>query len=211
MASQGNTVPLSPSKDPLTPPISSPLLTKHSPPNIHRIHVEQSKYPYHERRYLDPLEQAIPFFYTTHSFIAMWIILLPIVYVSIINPTTEETMTRTAVYIGLYIYFVIGSIIFPSGPFIRPHPVVWRLIFAVSLLYTFMLIILVIVPPMEARMLLAKIDPTLGKAIVLPLYAEDCSLTYANVMSKMDRFVVAHFMGWFVKGLLIRHRLFLWC
>eukprot|EP00485_Elphidium_margaritaceum_P008401 CAMPEP_0202693098 /NCGR_PEP_ID=MMETSP1385-20130828/7312_1 /ASSEMBLY_ACC=CAM_ASM_000861 /TAXON_ID=933848 /ORGANISM="Elphidium margaritaceum" /LENGTH=258 /DNA_ID=CAMNT_0049348737 /DNA_START=490 /DNA_END=1266 /DNA_ORIENTATION=+ len=27
----------------------------------------------------------------------------------------------------------------------------------------------------------------------------------------MDRFVIAHFIGWFVKGLLIRHRLMLWC
>ena len=120
-------------------------------------------------------------------------------------------MTSTAMYIGLYIYFVIGSMIFPSGPFIRPHPVLWRLVFAVSLLYTFLLIILIVLPPMEARLLLAKFDPALGKPIVLPLYAEDCSLTWTNVMSKMDRFVVAHFMGWFVKGLLVRHRLFLWC
>lgn len=120
-------------------------------------------------------------------------------------------MVRTAVYIGLFVYFVIGSMIFPSGPFIRPHPVIWRLIFGISLLYTFFLVILIVLPPMEARMLLAKIDPTLGKPIVLPLYAEDCSFTYDNVMSKMDRFVVAHFAGWFVKGLLIRHRLFLWC
>eukprot|EP00483_Globobulimina_turgida_P003479 UN03485 len=29
-------------------------------------------------------------------------------------------------------------------------------------------------------------------------------------MSKMDRFVFAHFVGWFAKGLLVRHRLMLW-
>lgn len=100
--------------------------------------------------------------------------------------------------------------ILPSGPFIRPHPLIWRLIFAASLLYTFALIILIILPPMDARMLLAKIDPTLGKPIILPIYAKDCGLTYDNVMQKMDRFVLAHFGGWFVKGLLVRHRLMLW-
>merc|ERR1719295_1849105 len=154
MASQGNTVPLSPSKDPLTPPISSPLLTKHSPPNIHRIHVEQSKYPYHERRYLDPLEQAIPFFHTTHSFLAMLAIAAPLTYFAVINPTTEETIFRDVMYMLLYVYFVIGAMIFPSGPFIRPHPVVWRLVFAISLLYTFILVILIVLPPMDARLLL---------------------------------------------------------
>ena len=64
---------------------------------------------------------------------------------------------------------------------------------------------------MNARMLLAQIDDSLGKPIVLPLYAEDCSITYSNVLDKMDRFVLAHFFGWFVKGLLFRHRLMLWC
>lgn len=122
-----------------------------------------------------------------------------------------ENSTETLVFVGLYCYFLIGSMIFPSGPFIRPHPLIWRLIFAVSLLYTFILIVLIVVPPMDARRLLAKVDPSLGRPIVLPLYAEDCSVTYANVLSKMDRFVVAHFLGWFVKGLLIRHRLLLWC
>ena len=118
---------------------------------------------------------------------------------------------RAIWYFGLYVYFVIGSMILPSGPFIRPHPLFWRLIFAASLLYVFILVVLIILPPMQARLLLAQVDSSLGKPIVLPLYAEDCALTKVNVMSKMDRFVIAHFAGWFVKGLLVRHRLMLWC
>eukprot|EP01083_Nonionella_stella_P089950 251261_1 len=166
---------------------------------------------YHERRYLDPLEQAIPFFYTTHSLISLILIIIPLIYVAIINPTTSENVTQVTVYYCLYVFFVLGCMIFPSGPFIRPHPVIWRLIFAFSLLYVLVLIILIIVPPMDARLLIAKwIDPSLGKPIVLPLYAEDCSLTYDNFMSKMDRFVFAHLVGWVVKGLLVRHRLMLW-
>ena len=47
-----------------------------------------NKFPYHERRYLDPLEQAIPFFYTTHSLFALGAILLPLIYIAIINPPT---------------------------------------------------------------------------------------------------------------------------
>jgi phosphatidylserine synthase 1 len=49
-----------------------------------------------------------------------------------------------------------------------------------------------------------------GLFFELPDYTKDCSLSYANIMEKMDRFVPAHFFGWAVKGLMIRHRLLLW-
>ena len=54
-----------------------------------------SKFPYHERRYLDPLEQAIPFFYTTHSLFALAAILVPLIYIAIINPPTYVKVQYT--------------------------------------------------------------------------------------------------------------------
>eukprot|EP01084_Bolivina_argentea_P299964 517114_1 len=190
-------------------PIGNGTIKAHATSNT-SIQTTSHKFPYHERRYLDPLEQAIPFFYTMHSMMAIALIVFPLIYIAVVDPPNSESVTRILVYFGLYVYFVIGGMIFPSGPFIRPHPLIWRLIFACSLLYLFILIILIILPPMDARMFLATIDPSLGKPIILPLYAEDCSITYDNIMNKMDRFVIAHFLGWFVKGLLIRHRLILW-
>ena len=38
------------------------------------------------------------------------------------------------------IFLLIGIIHMPDGPFIRPHPVLWRLVLCVSILYILMLI-----------------------------------------------------------------------
>lgn len=39
-------------------------------------------------------------------------------------------------------FVFIGVLQFSDGPFIRPHPVVWRLVLSVSILYLLLLIVL---------------------------------------------------------------------
>lgn len=114
--------------------------------------------------------------------------------------------------VSLYVFMIIGSMIFPSGPFIRPHPVFWRWIFGLSLIYSFFLIYLILLPLNNEREFFKKyIDDNLGKPIILKIYAENCNpLTLKKLYDAMDRFVIAHFVGWFMKALLLRHRLMLW-
>ena len=40
----------------------------------------------------------------------------------------------------IIIFLLIGIIHMPDGPFIRPHPVLWRLVLCISILYVLMLI-----------------------------------------------------------------------
>jgi len=114
--------------------------------------------------------------------------------------------------LSIYVFLLIGCMVFPAGPFIRPHPIVWRFVFGCSLIYLFILIILVLLPIDKSRQLLKVLffDENLGKLIILPNYATDCTVSVANILSKCDRFVFAHFLGWFAKGLLIRQRELLW-
>ncbi len=107
-------------------------------------------------------------------------------------------------------YLTIGLFAFPHGPFIRPHPIVWRVFFALSLLYLLVLTGLLFASADQTRQILNYVDPTVGVPFELANYADNCDLTWANVYDKMDRFVVAHFLGWVVKGLMIRHRILLW-
>ena len=37
---------------------------------------------------------------------------------------------------------VLGMLVFPSGPFIRPHPLVWRVAFGVGVVYQLYLVIM---------------------------------------------------------------------
>jgi phosphatidylserine synthase 1 len=99
---------------------------------------------------------------------------------------------------------------FPHGPFVRPHPLVWRIIFGISVLYLLLLTGVLMLSVDQVRSLLNTVDPSVGLPFALPDYTDDCSLTWENVVSKMDRFVPAHFFGWLVKGLMIRHRVLLW-
>ena len=38
-----------------------------------------------------------------------------------------------AVAVGLVVFLLIGLMVFPAGPFIRPHPLLWRLVFGAPL------------------------------------------------------------------------------
>merc|ERR550534_373671 len=110
----------------------------------------------------------------------------------------------------LGVYISIGMMVFPSGPFVRPHPVFWRLIFTISSIYLLALVGFFFHTPDRMREMLSWIDPKLGVQLPPKNYAEDCSLTYEAFSDKFDIFIVAHAAGWFVKALVVRDRLLCW-
>ena len=45
---------------------------------------------------------------------------------------------------SMFIYFMVISILaFPNGPFTRPHPILWRMVFGCSVLYLMMIQIII--------------------------------------------------------------------
>ena len=109
--------------------------------------------------------------------------------------------------------FLIGQglLYFPSGPFSRPHPVFWRFLFSLSLVYLCLLIVLFFLSLNQIRRTFAFIDPSLGVPLEEFPYAEDCSLTVENVTNVLkDPYFLSHFFGWFAKALMLRHRGLLW-
>lgn len=158
------------------------------------------------------MDVSVPWLYESHSVWLLSIVSVVIWYAANKSPeyaSLEEALVAAVPY-AVSIFLAVGLFAFPSGPFIRPHPVVWKLVFGLSLLYLVFLIVLLVPSPQQTRALLNAIDPTVGIPISLPLYAEDCSLTWSNLMEKSDVFVLAHFFGWFIKALFFRHRIILW-
>ena len=155
---------------------------------------------------------SIPWLYESHSVWVLSIVSVVIWYAANrAGPfvSTQEALIAAVPY-AIATFLAVGLFAFPSGPFIRPHPIVWKLVFGCSLLYLLTLIVLLVPSPAQTRAMLNAIDPSVGIPFTLPLYAEDCSLTYANVYPKLDIFVLAHFFGWLVKALFFRHRILLW-
>eukprot|EP00392_Amoebophrya_sp_AT5.2_P013968 g14101.t1 len=118
-----------------------------------------------------------------------------------------------------------AAVSFPDGPFVRPHPLFWRLVLGVSLLYWLTLIFVLCAEYDQVRAVLAwlypdELSPERWNPSQLPWvtvsfldspeYAADCTLTWENVESKFDVFVICHFLGWAAKGLMVRNYTLCW-
>lgn len=87
---------------------------------------------------------------------------------------------RVGVAAASFFIFVLGLLVFPSGPFIRPHPLVWRLAFGVAVVYEIFLIMLLFQTKEHARMAMKFFNPELGVPVVERSYAANCELTYVT-------------------------------
>ncbi|KAK4467883.1 hypothetical protein MN116_008495 [Schistosoma mekongi] len=113
------------------------------------------------------------------------------------------------------IFLLISVMIMPNGPFTRPHPALWRIVFGASLLYFLCLVAVVFLRLDEARAILIWIYPELKHMrhsdILDKEYAVNCSqVSFARVYSHMDIFALAHFFGWLIKAILLRHHIIAW-
>jgi hypothetical protein len=158
------------------------------------------------------VDVSIPWLYDSHSVWVLCIVSCVIWYAANrAGPfaSAGEALLAASPF-AVSIFLAVGLFAFPSGPFIRPHPIVWKLVFGLSFLYLLLLVVLLVPSPAQTRAILNYLDPAVGIPFELPLYAEDCSLTWSNMRDKIDVFVLAHFFGWLIKALLFRHRIMLW-
>ena len=58
------------------------------------------------------------------------------------------------VCVTLHIFVFSGMTIMPDGPFLRPHPALWRFSFAMGVFYELLLIYILFQTPGDARKLL---------------------------------------------------------
>ncbi|XP_013383200.1 phosphatidylserine synthase 1 isoform X2 [Lingula anatina] len=102
---------------------------------------------------------------------------------------------------------IVSSLVFPNGPFTRPHPAIWRMVFGLSVLYFMLLVFLVFQSLSDAKEMLFFLYPKLrGFRMEEQEYAVNCSqVSFERLWGHMDIFAFGHFWGWCLKALLIRH------
>jgi phosphatidylserine synthase 2 len=103
-----------------------------------------------------------------------------------------------------------GLVAFKDGPFIRPHPVIWRLVLAVGVAYQMVLVFILFQDKGFIRMILHYVDPTLGVPLPEKSYADSCALDYQRFVKQLDTFVLAHTIGWICKALILRDYWLCW-
>lgn len=113
----------------------------------------------------------------------------------------------------IFFFLIISVLAFPNGPFIRPHPAVWRIVFGLSVLYLLALLFLIFQNYRTVRNILIWLDPNL-KDFHIDMdreYGVNCSdITFERVWSHIDVFALGHFLGWMFKAILVRHMGLLW-
>ena len=127
------------------------------------------------------------FLYKPHTVTALLLIVAVLLFLAFrADPSPDDWVSNARVGVAAASFFVLvlGMIIFPSGPFIRPHPVVWRLAFGVAVLYEIWLILLLFQTKEHARLSMKFFDQSLGVPVSERSYAADCSF---NWVSKIDR------------------------
>ena len=159
-------------------------------------------------------EERDTYFWRAHTVTALVLISAVFVYITLFEvPSNDSAFNmRRGVIAVILVFISVASIHMPDGPFLRPHPVVWRLVMSCSIVYLLLLIFLLFQNHGDVRQLLTVFDPKLGRPLPERTYAEDCRFyipentdnPFSNVIDKMDVFVPCHFFGWWVKALILR-------
>ena len=90
-----------------------------------------------------PVEDiSIEFFYKPHTLTLLFVGIAWVLYSAFTRNADDnlENNLWAAAKVIAFFFMIISVIAFPSGPFIRPHPVIWRMVFGISVLYLMMLL-----------------------------------------------------------------------
>lgn len=90
--------------------------------------------------YDDPSNSSI--FWKAHTASVLIFLLGCLIYIGAIeeSPVDSEYNSRRGICAALFFWVFAGMTIMPDGPFLRPHPAIWRAAFAVSIVYELLLI-----------------------------------------------------------------------
>uniref|UniRef100_A0A8C7QM76 Phosphatidylserine synthase n=1 Tax=Oncorhynchus mykiss TaxID=8022 RepID=A0A8C7QM76_ONCMY len=154
------------------------------------------------------------FFWRAHTVTVLFILTCVLVYVTLLEETPQDTTynTKRGIVASILVFLCFGVTQAKDGPFTRPHPAYWRFWLCVSVVYELFLIFVLFQTVRDGRQFMKYIDPKLGVALPERDYGGNCLIydpgnttdPWHNIWDKMDGFVPAHFLGWYIKTLVIR-------
>ncbi|XP_046686687.1 phosphatidylserine synthase-like [Homalodisca vitripennis] len=157
---------------------------------------------------------SLEFFYKPHTITLLGVSIAAVVYSSFIRDERDvDANIRAGIYCVFFFFIIVSVLAFPNGPFTRPHPAVWRIVFGFSVLYLMLLVFCLFQNYKTVKQIIYWFDPELEHFHIDMdrEYGVNCSvITFENLWNHMDVFALAHFLGWAFKALLVRHLGILW-
>ncbi|KAL5274394.1 PTDSS1 family protein [Megaselia abdita] len=158
---------------------------------------------------------SLDFFYKSHTITLLLLSIVAVMYFAFVR---DEANFQDNVWAGMlcvvFFFLIVSVLAFPNGPFTRPHPAVWRILFGCSVLYLLALQFLMFQNYKTIMNIFYWLDPKLQNFHINleKEYGANCSdISFERVWSHVDVFAWGHFLGWAFKAVLIRHLGILWC
>ncbi|KAE8748643.1 hypothetical protein FOCC_FOCC004654 [Frankliniella occidentalis] len=157
---------------------------------------------------------SLEFFYKPHTIALLFTSIAVVISISFTRSDENIEHNYWAGFMCVIFFFLIISVLaFPNGPFTRPHPAVWRIVFGLSVLYCLSLLFLLFQNYNTVRNIFFWLDPELRDFHIdsEKEYGVNCSdYTFQRIWSTVDVFAAGHFFGWVFKAVLVRHLGILW-
>ncbi|KAJ1614597.1 phosphatidylserine synthase [Cryptosporidium canis] len=155
----------------------------------------------------------------TISVATIWVV-SEFFYRGLLVEATEVSL-RTRVAWGFFAIIGASAVMsihfLPNGTFKWPCYAFWKVMLGINILYFMLLVFLMFQDTESIRSALAFIDPKLQEKVPEANYAgHSCSIIggpdglFTNILPKIDMFVIAHFLGWMVKTLILRNDFLVW-
>ena len=103
---------------------------------------------------------------------------------------------------------IVSVLAFPNGPFTRPHPILWRMVFGCSVMYLMIIQFLIHLDYTSIRSIIIWFDPKMVNYTIdtEKEYGVNCwDITLEKLWGHLDWFAFGHYWGWGMKALIIRH------
>ncbi|XP_066275784.1 phosphatidylserine synthase 2-like [Branchiostoma lanceolatum] len=137
-----------------------------------------------------------------------------LVYIAPFEQTATNDKHNVRRYVGIFVMMFLASAapFAPAGPFKWPHPVFWRLLTCVAVVYQMGLAFLLFQTANDSRQVLKYLDESLGEPLTRKSYGENCTFWDAEhperVMQKLwaecDIYWASHLLGFYLNALALR-------
>mmetsp|Transcript_18783 Transcript_18783/g.60323 ORF Transcript_18783/g.60323 Transcript_18783/m.60323 type:complete len:519 (+) Transcript_18783:229-1785(+) len=178
------------------------------------------KEPRYYAQFVEP-DSTLEALYKPHTLLALALTMAFVCYNAFLREfTTTQSRQRASLNVAGAMFLSFCAVQLRDNLLVRPHPVVWRVVQGLSVIYLCFLVYLLMQPVHEARLLMTIWDEEQG---IMPrenykLYATDCRVytpddpesSFREVRDAMDLFIFAHFFGWICKALLWRDWTICW-
>jgi len=168
------------------------------------------------------IEEYPKIFALPHNFTALVVICSIISALAFQENNMIISYFRDNMKLGIFVCVLcicaFGSLFLPDSLLRRPHPIFWRFIMSVAILYLLLITFILFQDRDDARKLLTIFDRNLGKPLPEKNYAEKCEvftdkypfIDLKNIYDAFDNYLTAHLIGWYVKMLIVRNAKLCW-